>query len=181
MEQVTVLCSIVPFTISFYHIQSHMSILFLPQPKRDGRSRPLRWNVIFGTEKRPLCHLSNAVFYLALANSTKMCYTYDSLSRVTARTRKSLTDDSVISTEAFTYDAAGNVTDVPDNCFEYDTNNRKKRDVETRILKAHFYGGNHDKKNNHRNQKCTASCYFNHPNRGDAYRWFTGNWCVLFF
>ena len=53
-----------------------------------------------------------------------MCYTYDSLSRVTARTVKKLSDDSVISTETFTYDAAGNVTDAPDSCFSYDTNNR---------------------------------------------------------
>lgn len=53
-----------------------------------------------------------------------MCYTYDSLSRVTARTVKKLSGDSVISTETFTYDAAGNVTDAPDSCFSYDTNNR---------------------------------------------------------
>ena len=33
-------------------------------------------------------------------------------------------DNSVISTENYTYDAAGNVTDAPDSCFEYDTNNR---------------------------------------------------------
>ena len=38
-------------------------------------------------------------FFLVLANSTKMCYTYDNLSRVTARTVKQISDDSVISTE----------------------------------------------------------------------------------
>ena len=46
-----------------------------------------------------------------------MCYTYDSLGRVTARTVKQISDDSVISTETFTYDAAGNITDT----FAYDT------------------------------------------------------------
>ena len=54
-----------------------------------------------------------------------MCYTYDSLNRVTARTIKNLTDDTVISTETFTYDAAGNITDdSADTTFVYDTNNR---------------------------------------------------------
>ena len=53
-----------------------------------------------------------------------MCYTYDSLSRVTARTIKKLSDNAVISTETFTYDAAGNIIDAPDSCFQYDTNNR---------------------------------------------------------
>ena len=62
--------------------------------------------------------------FFALANSTKMCYTYDDLSRVTSRTIKNLADDTVISTETFTYDLAGNITDAPDNCFAYDTNNR---------------------------------------------------------
>ena len=63
-------------------------------------------------------------FILVLANSTKICYTYDNLSRVTARTVKKLSDNSVVSTETFTYDAAGNITDAPDSCFQYDTNNR---------------------------------------------------------
>ena len=53
-----------------------------------------------------------------------MCYTYDNLGRVTARTVKNLTDDTVLSTEAFSYDAAGNITSAPDGTFEYDTNNR---------------------------------------------------------
>ena len=39
-----------------------------------------------------------------------MCYTYDNLSRVTATTIKNLSDDTVISTETFAYDAAGNIT-----------------------------------------------------------------------
>ena len=60
----------------------------------------------------------------AFANSTKMCYTYDNLSRVTARTVKKLSDNSVVSTETFNYDAAGNVTSAPDSSFQYDTNNR---------------------------------------------------------
>ena len=58
-----------------------------------------------------------------LANSTKMCYTYDSLSRVTKRTVKNLSN-TVLSEEAFSYDAAGNITDAPDSCFAYDANNR---------------------------------------------------------
>ena len=53
-----------------------------------------------------------------------MCYTYDSLNRVISRVIKNISDNSVISTETFTYDAAGNVTDAPDSCFQYDTNNR---------------------------------------------------------
>ena len=53
-----------------------------------------------------------------------MCYTYDSLNRVTARSIKNSSDNSVISTEVFTYDAAGNITDAPDSCFVYDVNNR---------------------------------------------------------
>ncbi len=68
--------------------------------------------------------LSRIIEEKVLANSTKMCYTYDNLNRVTTRTVKQLIDDLVISTETFTYDAAGNITDAPDSCFIYDTNNR---------------------------------------------------------
>ena len=54
-----------------------------------------------------------------------MCYTYDSLNRVTARTIKNATTNAVISTETFTYDAAGNITGgSADDTFAYDTNNR---------------------------------------------------------
>ena len=42
---------------------------------------------------------------------------------MTKRTTKDL-DDNIISEESFTYDAAGNITDAPDTCFAYDTNNR---------------------------------------------------------
>ena len=52
-----------------------------------------------------------------------MCYTYDGLSRVTKRTVKNLSN-TVLSEEAFSYDAAGNITDAPDSCFAYDANNR---------------------------------------------------------
>ena len=68
--------------------------------------------------------LSRIIEEKVLANSTKMCYTYDNLSRVTARTVKKLSDNSVVSTETFNYDAAGNVTSAPDSSFRYDTNNR---------------------------------------------------------
>ena len=68
--------------------------------------------------------LSRIIEEKVLANSTKMCYTYDNLSRVTERTVKKLSDNSVVSTETFNYDAAGNVTFAPDSSFQYDTNNR---------------------------------------------------------
>ena len=68
--------------------------------------------------------LSRIIEEKVLANSTRLCYTYDSLSRVTARTIKKLSDNSVVSTETFSYDAAGNVPSAPDSSFQYDTNNR---------------------------------------------------------
>jgi len=68
--------------------------------------------------------LSRIIEEKHLDKNTKFCYTYDSLSRVTARTVKNLSDNSVVSTETFTYDAAGNITDAPESCFQYDTNNR---------------------------------------------------------
>jgi RHS repeat-associated protein len=68
--------------------------------------------------------LSRIIEEKVLANSTKMCYTYDSLSRVTTRTIRKVSDNSLISTETFNYDAAGNLTDAPDSCFGYNTNNR---------------------------------------------------------
>ena len=43
---------------------------------------------------------------------------------MTSRTIKSLVDDSVITTETFSYDAAGNITGAQDGTFQYDTNNR---------------------------------------------------------
>lgn len=68
--------------------------------------------------------LSRIIEEKILANSTKMCYTYDSLNRVTKRTIKSLSND-VLSEESFTYDAAGNITgSSTDITFAYDTNNR---------------------------------------------------------
>ena len=53
-----------------------------------------------------------------------MCYTYDELGRVTERVIKNLNDDNVLSSETFSYDAAGNIIGAPDGTFEYDTNNR---------------------------------------------------------
>ena len=61
--------------------------------------------------------------FFYLANSTKICYTYDSLDRVTKRTVYNECDE-VVSEENYTYDAAGNITDAPNSCFGYDTNNR---------------------------------------------------------
>ena len=69
-------------------------------------------------------NLSRIIEEKVLANATKICYTYDDLSRVTNRTIKSLVDDSVITTETFSYDSAGNITDAQDGTFQYDTNNR---------------------------------------------------------
>ena len=62
--------------------------------------------------------------YSYLAKNTKVCYTYDSLSRVTARTVKNLNNE-VQSGETFTYDAAGNITGASGggSCV-YDINNR---------------------------------------------------------
>jgi len=68
--------------------------------------------------------LSRIIEEKVLANSTKMCYTYDSLNRVTSRAVKRLSDNSVVSNETFSYDAAGNVTAALNNSFQYDTNNR---------------------------------------------------------
>ena len=62
--------------------------------------------------------------YKVLSNSTKLCYTYDNLNRVTQKTVKKLSDGSVVSAEAFSYDAAGNITNLRDDYFEYDANNR---------------------------------------------------------
>ena len=63
--------------------------------------------------------MSRIVEEKVLAKSTKMCYTYDSLNRVTKRTIKDFCN-VVLAEESFTYDAAGNVTDAPDSCFAYD-------------------------------------------------------------
>ena len=54
--------------------------------------------------------LSRIVEEKVLANSTKICYTYDSLGRVTKRTITNISDDSVISNETYRYNAAGNIT-----------------------------------------------------------------------
>jgi hypothetical protein len=62
--------------------------------------------------------------YNALANASKICYTYDVLGRVTTKTVRDLDTNAVISTENYSYDAAGNVVCAPDGCFTYDTNNR---------------------------------------------------------
>ena len=53
-----------------------------------------------------------------------MCYTYNNLNRVVTRTIKNLSDDSVVLTEMFVYDSAGNITFSLGNSFVYDTNNR---------------------------------------------------------
>ena len=68
--------------------------------------------------------LSRIVEEKHLAENIKMCYTYDSLNRVTKRQIISLSCDCVVSEENYTYDAAGNITNAPDSCFQYDTNNR---------------------------------------------------------
>ena len=59
-----------------------------------------------------------------LAKTVKLCYTYDSLSRVTKRTVTDL-NDVTLSEETFSYDAAGNlVGGSTETGFVYDTNNR---------------------------------------------------------
>ena len=71
--------------------------------------------------------LSRIVEEKRLDKNIKMCYTYDDLSRVTSRTIKNLSDDSVVSTEAFTYDDAGNIIGgSAETTFVYDAYNRLK-------------------------------------------------------
>ena len=68
--------------------------------------------------------LSRIVEETVLAKDRKMCYTYDEQSRVTSRAEKTL-HDTVLHTDRFTYDAAGNLTGgTTDDTFTYDTNNR---------------------------------------------------------
>ena len=67
--------------------------------------------------------LSKIVEEKHLAENTKICYTYDNLSRVTKRTVYNECNE-IVSEENFSYDAAGNITDAPNSCFEYDINNR---------------------------------------------------------
>ena len=68
-------------------------------------------------------NLSRIIEEKHLADNTKICYTYDNLSRVTKRTVYNECNE-IVSEENFTYDAAGNITDAPNSCFAYDTNNR---------------------------------------------------------
>ena len=69
-------------------------------------------------------HQEKPVEEKILANNTRLCYTYDNLSRVIEKIVKN-NDGSVISTETFDYDAAGNIIgDTSETIFEYDTNNR---------------------------------------------------------
>lgn len=64
---------------------------------------------------KPLCGITERFSLGRISEEThldkneKLCYTYDVLNRVTARTVKNATTDAVISTETFTYDAAGNI------------------------------------------------------------------------
>lgn len=66
--------------------------------------------------------------FLYLANSSEICYTYDSLGRVTSRAIDAGAVDEcgneVVVTENYSYDAAGNLTSAPDTTFAYGTNNR---------------------------------------------------------
>jgi len=68
--------------------------------------------------------LSRIVEEKCLDRNIKFCYTYDSLGRVTTRAKKNAITNIILSSEAYSYDAAGNITDAPDSCFAYDTNNR---------------------------------------------------------
>jgi len=81
------------------------------------------FNVVITGFEYTYDNLSRIVEEKHLADNTKMCYTYDNLSRVTKRTVYNA-NNVVLSEENFTYDAAGNITDAPNSCFAYDTNNR---------------------------------------------------------
>ena len=52
-----------------------------------------------------------------------MCYTYDSLTRVTERTVKTL-EDVLVGEESYEYDAAGNITGAAEGSYVCDVNNR---------------------------------------------------------
>jgi len=67
--------------------------------------------------------LSRIVEEKCLDRNIKFCYTYDSLGRVTTRAKKNAITNIILSSEAFSYDAAGNITDAPDCCFASDRNN----------------------------------------------------------
>ncbi len=69
-------------------------------------------------------HFFGAAVFNILANATKVYYTYDKLDCVTTGTVRRICDNSVISNEDFTYDAAGDITDAPGSCYRYGTNNR---------------------------------------------------------
>ena len=94
----------------FQHGDSFI-VPFITNQYRQLNFQPPLWGWLFLTE--------------ALDNIFQMCYTYDNLNRVTGRTIRKLSDHSVISTETFTYDAAGNVTGgSAEPAFVYDSNNR---------------------------------------------------------
>ena len=52
---------------------------------------------------------------------------------MTKRTVKNFSN-VILSEEAFTYDSAGNITDAPDSCFGYDTNNRLTNTTDKRFI-----------------------------------------------
>ena len=63
------------------------------------------------------------LFLSGSAKNVKMCYTYDQLDRVVVRSIVNL-DNNTSTSDIYEYDAAGNITDAPESCFQYDTNNR---------------------------------------------------------
>ena len=63
------------------------------------------------------------LFLSGIAKNVKMCYTYDQLDRAVVRSIVNL-DNNTSTSDIYEYDAAGNITDAPDTCFLYDTNNR---------------------------------------------------------
>ena len=73
-------------------------------------------------------HLRVRLFsYKVLASSSKICYTYDVLGRVTSKTVRDIDTNAVISAENYSYDAAGNVISAPDGSVvaaAYDSANR---------------------------------------------------------
>ena len=68
-------------------------------------------------------NLSRIIEEKVLANSTKICYTYDDLGRVTKRVIYD-SDGAIKCTETFSHDSAGNVTKATNDNFVYDGNNR---------------------------------------------------------
>ena len=83
------------------------------------KTRPNDNTKTYTFQPRPRARL----FLSGIAKNAKACYTYDQLDRVVVKSIVNL-DNNTSTSDIYEYDAAGNITDAPDTCFQYDTNNR---------------------------------------------------------